>query len=212
MKVSELQKGNQLIKCIRRINIEYRYSVYDYEPGEHFGVIHVSLMLHMHSPQYVFGRIEKIKASQSKRVPVVLLLINADIFTKSIAAAFSKLQVDCMALSVQIIPAHTPMECARYIENMHLQKSDPGHLRNYKASLERAKRQIPGGATELEARRHLFLTAIQKVTKTDAVRLLSSKTIREISNDSVQCTIEETKSIGKSKKNSLKEFFMQKFN
>lgn len=212
MKVSELQKGNAVIKYIKRINIEYRYSIYDYEPGEYFGLIHITLQLHMHSPQYVFGRIERIKSSQTKRVPILLLLINIDITTPSAAAAFSKLQTDCVSLSVQIVPANSPAECAKYIENMHHQKNEPEYLRNHKSTIQKARRELPGTLTELDIHKHLFVTAISKIRSTDAINLLSNRTIKEIAESTVEQITKMHKGIGQFKADSLREFFMHKFN
>ncbi|KAI5190237.1 DNA excision repair protein ERCC-1 [Nematocida minor] len=183
--------------------------IFDYEPGEHFGVVHITIQLHMTSPQYIFSRIEKIKASETKRVPILLLLINADINTPSAAAAFSSLQIDCMSMGVQIVPAYTPMECAKYIENMHTQEMAPGALRNYKDTVAQARRQVPGAESELSARKVLFLSAIPKISKTDAVNLLASKSIRQIAQESKDSKPFSLKGIGKTKQKDIEHFFVQ---
>lgn len=211
MRVSELQKGNALIKWIRRINIEYRYTVFDYEPGEYFGVIHVSIQLHTQSPKYLFSRIERIKESKTKRVPIVLLLINSDINTPSGANSFSKLQIDCMAVGVRIVPAYTPMECARYIENMHTQEPALNALRNYRDSVKRVIKDVPDANSETKARKILFISSVPKVSKTDSINLLSSKSIRQIAEESKNSTLCSHKGIGKTKQKDIDSFFLQNF-
>ncbi|EHY65186.1 hypothetical protein NERG_01632 [Nematocida ausubeli] len=212
MKSNELQRGNALIKYIKKTPIEYKYTVFDYEPGEYFGVLHITLQLHMSSPQYIFGRIERIKSSNSKRVPIIILLLSADITSASAASAFTTLQIDCMATGVRIIPAYSPVECAKYIETMHFQKSEASHLRNYRAMLEKTKKELSSRPSEVDAQKLLFLAAIPKVTKRDSAAILAGRSLREIAQSAVnECTVKE-KGIGVTKKNAMKDFFMQKFN
>lgn len=234
MRVSELQKGNELIKWIRRINIEYKYSVFDYEPGSHFGVIHISLHLHFQSPKYLFSRIERVKESATKRVPIVILLINSDVNTPTGSSTLSKLQLDCISVGVQLVPSHSPIESASYIENMHLQEGpmSPSQsykgeqkintaqsykgvlissLRNYKGTLQEIKKKIPGIESEAKARQILFLSAVPTISRTDAVNLLQSKSIREVAEESKSSTLTSHRGIGEGKKKEMQSFFLEKF-
>ncbi|OAG30645.1 DNA excision repair protein ERCC-1 [Nematocida sp. ERTm5] len=213
MRVSELQKGNILITHIKRVSIEYKYTVFDYEPGEYFGVLHITLHLHINSPQYIFNRIERIKDTKSTRVPIILLLINQDITTLSTSSVFTKLQIDCMSLNIRIIPAYTPVECAKYIENMHLYKNELVHLRNYQRTLNQAKRELSDKlSTDESIRKLLFIRSIPKITKSDGIILLSTRTISGVLNDSIMYKLSHEKGIGKLKESSVRDFFMQKFN
>lgn len=211
MRVSELQKGNDLIKLIRRINIEYRYTVFDYEPGEYFGVIHVSLHLHAQSPNYLFNRIERVKDSGSRRVLVVILLINSDVNTPAGSSILSKLQIDCISAGVQIVPSYSPMESAKYIESMHVQEASQNGLRNYKDTLKRVVQHTSDIKSEKEARKILFLSSIPKLSKTDAINLLRDKSIKEIVEETREHKLSNYKGIGKTKQKDIDLFFLEKF-
>ncbi|WOO83721.1 DNA excision repair protein ERCC-1 [Vanrija pseudolonga] len=67
-----VQRRNPVLGLIRNMNLEIGDIVADYQVGAHNGVLFLSLKYHRLHPEYIHGRIEKMKNAYSMRILLIL--------------------------------------------------------------------------------------------------------------------------------------------
>ncbi|TXT08661.1 hypothetical protein VHUM_02789 [Vanrija humicola] len=67
-----VQRRNPVLGLIRNMNLEIGDILADYQVGAHNGVLFLSLKYHRLHPEYIHGRIEKMKNAYSMRILLIL--------------------------------------------------------------------------------------------------------------------------------------------
>ncbi|KAI5193213.1 DNA excision repair protein ERCC-1 [Nematocida sp. AWRm77] len=217
IRVSETQRGNALLRHLKRARVVFAPLLFDFEPGSVFGVLYLTLRLHIENPSYLYKRIEEIKGKKTIRKVGVLLLVDTPVDTPRAVHAFSTLQIECLGMGAQVFTAYTSAESAMYIENMHGQRKDAaGKLRNYKYTLSKHMRTLSKPGIEAfslseYSRKALFLTSIPKITSKDTTSLLAAHgTLREVL-EAMDKSSPNISGIGKIKEHAFKKFTQHAF-
>ncbi|OAG31765.1 DNA excision repair protein ERCC-1 [Nematocida displodere] len=183
------QKGNLLLAHIPRARVVYTTTPYDYEPGAFFGVLYLSLKVHLQSPSYIYKRIEEIKGLKDGKKTVLLLYVDTDPSIPVVSGKLSALQIDCFGFSIQTLLSSGPQESAKYLTCLDdhataMPETRPAHiwksLRQHRRDLSK-RDALPRPETPQYPEKSLFLTTIPKLKVDDAEKLLSTgQSLREI--------------------------------
>ncbi|SPO02673.1 related to switching protein SWI10 [Cephalotrichum gorgonifer] len=154
--VSQRQKGNPILQCIKSVPWEYSDIVADYVLGTTTCALFLSLKYHRLYPEYIYGRIRNLQGKYNLRV----LLAMVDIANHE--DPLRELTKMSLISNVTLILCWSAAEAARYLE---LYKSYE-HA-NFKAI------QGQQGTSYVE-RLVDFVTVPRGVNKSDAVSLVSN--------------------------------------
>lgn len=154
--VNARQRGNPVLKHIRRVPWEFGETVADYEMGRTTCALFLSLKYHSLHPEYVHERLKQLGRAYDLRV----LLVLCDVTEPS--HALKELARVCVLADCTLIAAFTVEEAARYLEIYKTYENKPPDL-----IMER-----PPEASDLYARAVDCLTTVKSVNKTDAGTLL----------------------------------------
>ncbi|GLB37489.1 putative binding domain of DNA repair protein Ercc1 (rad10/Swi10) [Lyophyllum shimeji] len=154
--INPLQRGNQVLDCIRNVGKEFGDIIADYQVGRTTGVLFLSLKYHRLHPEYIHIRIEKLGHSYTLRI----LLILCDITEHR--DPIRELTKVCLINNITVLVAFSFEEAAHYLSTLKQFEHKPPDMikeridKDYNAILRTA------------------LTSISKVNKTDVETLRTS--------------------------------------
>ncbi|KAL2119617.1 hypothetical protein VTJ04DRAFT_6578 [Mycothermus thermophilus] len=153
--VSPRQKGNPVLSCLKSVAWEYSDIPADYLLGVSTCALFLSLKYHRLHPEYIYGRIQKLRGKYNLRVLLVLVDI------PNHEDSLRELSKTSLINEVTVILAWSAAEAARYLEL-------------YKAYEHAGFAAIKGQQREGYAERLVeFVTVPRNVNKSDAVALVS---------------------------------------
>jgi DNA excision repair protein ERCC-1 len=154
--VNSRQKGNPILKFIRRIPWEFGDISPDYQIGPVSCVLYLSLKYHSLNPNYIHERLKQLANSFHLRV----LLVQVDV--KDPHHSLKELAGMCILADCTLILAFTLEEAGRYLETYKSFENKPPDL-----IMEKTESNFLAKMTDV-------LTSAKKINKTDAVTLLSA--------------------------------------
>ncbi len=185
MKVSNLQRGNSILKYLSKSIWHYDEKITcDYEINGSIAVLFLSLKYHSVKPEYILKRISKLKDYRMK-----LLLIHVDVPNyNSMICELYKIQ------PLTVILCRNQEECAEY-------------LKGFESTSVKSIEQVRNKESNIET----FLQDIPKVTKSEINRIrMKYKNLQEIIKAS-EDDLKGTFGIGKAKANSVVNIFNKSF-
>ncbi|KNC51778.1 excision repair cross-complementing rodent repair deficiency [Thecamonas trahens ATCC 50062] len=154
--VSGRQRGNPLLKFIRRVPWEYGSIVPDFRLGAFTCALFLSLKYHNLHPEYLGTRI--IELGREYRVRVLLCLVDIE----GNAEALTQLASICLASELTLVLAWSMTEAARYLETLKAYEN-----KGPEAIQSRTEQDYFSRLTDT-------LTAVRGVNKTDAATLATA--------------------------------------
>ncbi|KIK09102.1 hypothetical protein K443DRAFT_83189 [Laccaria amethystina LaAM-08-1] len=154
--ISPLQRGNQVLQCIRNVGQEFGDIVADYQVGRTTGVLFLSLRYHRLHPEYIHTRIERLGHSYNLRI----LLILCDITEHR--DSIRELTKVCLINNVTVIVSFSFDEAGHYLSTFKQFEHKPPDL--IKERVDKDYHSIL----------RTTLTSIGKVNKTDVETLRTS--------------------------------------
>lgn len=123
--ISNRQKGNQLIKILNGIQMEWKDdTVADYSIGEKVAVLFLALTYHRQHPDYIAERIKQLKSSFPVRI--LLFLVNSE----KADLVIQKLTIFCNHNNINIVLAFDYEEAGRWIMSLYnSQENSVDHLK-----------------------------------------------------------------------------------
>ncbi|KAJ1622866.1 restriction endonuclease type II-like protein [Pavlovales sp. CCMP2436] len=161
--VSERQRGNKVIECIRNVGWEYATIVPDYQLGQATVALFLSLRYHLLHPQYILRRVEEL--NRGFTLCVILVLVDMEDHQRPIQEITRAMLVN----RCTVVLAWSSLEAARYLETLKAYQSKPVDM----------LQQKPTG--DYTATLHDCLSAIRAINKSDVLTLSTSLgSLREI--------------------------------
>jgi len=154
--VNNRQKGNPILKFIRRVPWEFGDISPDYQIGPASCVLYLSLKYHNLNPNYIHERLKQLSNSFNLRV----LLVQVDV--KDPHHSLKELAAMCILADCTLMLAFTLEEAGRYLETYKSYENKPADL-----IMEKTETNFLAKMTDT-------LTSVKKINKTDAVTLLSA--------------------------------------
>ncbi|EDQ99498.1 uncharacterized protein LACBIDRAFT_147485, partial [Laccaria bicolor S238N-H82] len=154
--ISPLQRGNQVLQCIRNVGQEFGDIVADYQVGRTTGVLFLSLRYHRLHPEYIHARIERLGRSYNLRI----LLILCDITEHR--DSIRELTKVCLINNVTVIVSFSFDEAGHYLSTFKQFEHKPPDL---------IKERVD---KDYHSTLRTTLTSIGKVNKTDVETLRTS--------------------------------------
>lgn len=153
--VSNTQRGNPVVSCIKNVGWEYATIKADYQMGVSTCALFLSLKYHQVHPDYLDKRIESISGMFNLRI--LLLMCDAKQYTTDI----KDLTKRCLANNITVVMAWTPEQAARWLEQ-------------YKQFENKGVESLKGkGQDDWQGQMTDVLTSVNKVNKTDALALIT---------------------------------------
>jgi len=153
--VNPRQRGNPVLKHIRKVPWEYAEIIPDYVMGATTCGLFLSIRYHNLHPDYIHDRLKELKRSYSLRV----LLVQIDVSDPF--PILKTLTHISMLADLTIIPAYSAEEIGRILENYKIYENKPPDFIQEK--------QDPSVLQQVMD----ALTSIRSVNKTDAMTLLN---------------------------------------
>ncbi|KAJ8939590.1 hypothetical protein NQ318_010597 [Aromia moschata] len=183
--VNPKQRGNPLLKFVRKTPWEYDDIIPDYQMGQTTCALFLSLRYHNLNPDYIHDRLKKLGNLYQLRVLLVLVDI------KDPHHVLKNLTRICILADLTLILAWSSEEAGKIIETYKMYETKP-------ADTIRGKTESSSYLNLIQA-----LTAIKPVNKTDAMILLNRfKTLEGIVRAS-EYEISECPGIGPRKAKKL---------
>jgi len=154
--VNSRQKGNPILKFVRRVPWEFGDISSDYQIGPASCVLYLSLKYHNLNPNYIHERLKQLANSFTLRV----MLVQVDV--KDPHHSLKELANMCILADCTLILAFTHEEAGRYLETYKSFENKPPDL-----IMEKTEANYLSKVTDV-------LTSARKVNKTDAATLLSA--------------------------------------
>lgn len=193
--VNQRQRGNALLKHIHNVAWEYSDIEPDYVVGRNHCVYFLSLRYHNLNPEYIFERVRQTK----QQYQLSVLLVQVDIADPYYP--LKELCKMCLTEKLTLMLAWSPEEAARYIEAYKvLENKPPDDL-------------MPEAASSIDHAAQItdFLTTVRRITRTDAVSIISKFSTVAGFLRAEQSELESCPGVGRLKASKLYETFRMPF-
>jgi len=154
--VNNRQRGNPILKHVRKVPWEFGDISPDYQIGPASCVLYLSLKYHCLNPNYIHERLKQLANSFNLRV----LLVQVDI--KDPQHWLKELAAMCILADCTLMLAFTLEEAGRYLEIYKSYENKPADL-----IMEKTETKFLSKMTDT-------LTSVKKINRTDAATLLSA--------------------------------------